>query len=416
MLAKVTKRVVDAAKAGVRVRIIWDEALKGFGLRVTPAGAKSYVVQYRVGRGRNAPSRRITIGRRTPELARKEAQRLLGKVAAGSDPAEARKAEARGMTIAELCDLYLAEGVGHKKPSTIKNDRSRMEHHIRPLIGRLRLDKITRAEIERMQRDITTGKTAARPPEERRQGGIVHGGPGTAAQAIAVLGAVMSFAVSRGLRDDNPVRGVKKAPTRKMERFLSETEIARLAEALDQETARTGDPYPAAAIKLLLFTGCRRSEIMTLRWADVDFERAFLVLPDSKTGRKVVYLNAPALAALADLPRQMGNPHVICGHREGARYVGLDKVWQRVRNAARLDGVRLHDLRHSFASIGAGAGLGLPIVGKLLGHTQSATTQRYAHLADDPLRRAAEAIGSHIAAAMEQKPAAEVVPLPKARA
>ncbi len=410
-MAKITKRFVDAVRPGSKDYIIWDDHLKGFGLRVTPAGAKSYLVQYRAGRGRNAPSRRITIGKHgspwTPETARKEAIHLLGEVARGSDPVQARKAEAGSMSIAELCDLYLTEGVGHKKPSTIKNDRGRIEHHIKPLIGRLRTDKMTRTDVERMMRDVSAGRTAEPEPKERRPGAVVRGGRGTAAQAVAALGAVITFAITRGLRNDNPVAGVKKPPSRKMERFLSEVEIARLAEVLEGQIASAGDPYPAAAIKLLLFTGCRRGEIMTLRWIDVDFERALLLLPDSKTGRKVVYLNAPALAVLADLPRQEGNPYVICGHREGAPYIGLDKVWQRVRMAARLPGVRLHDLRHSFASVGVGAGMGLPVVGKLLGHANAVTTQRYAHLADDPVRRAVEGIGEWIAAAMAKKTTAE---------
>ncbi len=343
-------------------------------------------------------------------------KRLLGEVAKGDNPAEARKAKARAMMLADLCELYFTEGTSHKKPATLRADRGRIRNHILPLLGGLRIDQITRADVERMVRDVTAGKTAAPPLKRPSRGRLAQGGRGTASQALAVLGAVMSFAVGRGLRDDNPVRGVKKPPVRKMERFLSDSEIARLADALDQETARTGDPYPATAIRLLLLTGCRRSEILGLRWEWVDFERAMVVLPDSKTGRKVVYLNAPALEALAKLPRQLGNPYVICGHTEGSAHVGLDKVWRRVRAAAALPGVRMHDLRHSFASIGASAGMGLPIVGKLLGHAQPVTTARYAHLSDDPVRRAAEAIGSRIAAAMTRQEDADVVLLPKTRA
>ena len=327
----------------------------------------------------------------------------MGEVVKGDDPAEARKAAARSMTIAELCDLYLAEGAGHKKPSTIKNDRGRIMHHIKPLIGRLRLDKITRAEIDRMMREIAAGKTANPSPAERRPGSIVRGGSGTAGQALAVLGAMMSFAQARGLRNDNPVRGVKKPPVRKMERFLSEAEIARLGEALHAETAATADPYPAAAIRLLLFTGCRRSEILGLQWKWIDFERAVISCRTARPAAEPVYLNAPALGVLADLPRQQDNPHVVCGHREGGAYVGLDKVWCRVRSAAALPASRLHDLRHSFASIGAASGNSLLIVGKLLGHRNAATTERYPHLSADPMRQAAEAIGQRIAAALRGK-------------
>jgi integrase len=212
---------------------------------------------------------------------------------------------------------------------------------------------------------------------------------------------VMSFAVARGLREDNPVRGVKKPPTRRMERFLSEAEITRLGEALDAEAEATNDPYPAAAIRLLLMTGCRRSEVLGLRWEWIVFERAMIFLPDSKTGPKPIYLNAPALDVLANLPRQVGNPHVICGRRDGGAFVGLDKVWRRVTCAAELDRVRLHDLRHSFASIGAAGGNSLLILGKLLGHRHAATTERYSHLSADPMRQASEAIGQRIKTALD---------------
>jgi integrase len=187
-----------------------------------------------------------------------------------------------------------------------------------------------------------------------------------------------------------------------MQRFLSEQEITRLAAALDMEASASGNPFPVAAIKLLLFTGCRRSEIMQLRWEHVDFERGRegLRLPDSKTGEKTVHLNAPALAVLNELPRITGNPFVIAGTRDGAAFGGLDKVWARVRKAAELDRVRLHDLRHSFASVAAAGGVSLPIIGAMLGHKHASTTSIYAHLSADPVRAANEAVGKRIAAAM----------------
>jgi hypothetical protein len=255
-MAKLTKRMVDAAAAGASAAILWDYEVKGFGLRVSPGGSKSYILNYRAGRGRNAPQRRITIGKHgspwTPDMARREALRLLGAIAAGVDPAAARKAEARTMTLSTLCELYLAEGTGHKKPTTLKADRGRIKNHIMPLLGKLRIDRITPADVERMVREVTAGRTAAPVPQQPHRGKLVQGGSGTAAQALAVLGAVMSFAVARGLRDDNPVRGVKKPQVRHRERFLSEAEITRLGEALDAEAKTTGDPYPAAAIRLLL--------------------------------------------------------------------------------------------------------------------------------------------------------------------
>ncbi len=202
---------------------------------------------------------------------------------------------------------------------------------------------------------------------------------------------------------DNPAVGVKKAQVRKVERFLSETEIARLAEALDADALRSGNPYPSAAIKLLLLTGCRKGEIVNLGWDHIDIERECLRLPDSKTGAKVVYLNAPARALIHELPRMAYSPRVIPAMRGNSAGPAIDKVWSRVRRVAALTDVRLHDLRHSFASVGVAGGLSLPIIGALLGHKHTATTARYAHLSADPLLAANDAVGARIAAAMNRK-------------
>jgi integrase len=190
---------------------------------------------------------------------------------------------------------------------------------------------------------------------------------------------------------------------RKLERFLSEAEIARLAEALDTEAQHSGNPYPSSAIKLLLLTGCRRGEIVNLRWEHVDFERECLRLPDSKTGAKIVYLNAPARVLLQELPRMAENPRVFPGTRADSASAAIQNAWERVRAAAGLDGVRTHDLRHSFASVGAADGLSLPIIGALLGHKHATTTARYAHLSAHPLRAANDAVGARIAAAMSRR-------------
>ena len=209
----------------------------------------------------------------------------------------------------------------------------------------------------------------------------------------------------------NPVRKVERYGESRRERFLNTQELQRLGDALKRAegngvTAEDGtveriSPFAAAALRLLLFTGCRLSEILELRWEHVDFERGLLFLPDSKTGRKTIVLNAPALTVLTDLPRIPGNPHVIGGQKPGSAMTDLKRPWQRVCRDAAISGVRLHDLRHTFASYGAGSSLGLPIIGKLLGHSQSATTARYAHLDADPLRRASETIASAISKALE---------------
>jgi integrase len=231
---------------------------------------------------------------------------------------------------------------------------------------------------------------------------------------------MFNLAEKWGERPDgsNPCRHVEKYPEHKRERFLSEVELAQLGDALAKaEQDRSESPFVVAAIRLLVFTGARRNEILTLKWEHVDFERACFRLPDSKTGAKTVHLNAPTLELLSELPRIAGNPYVIPGERPGAHLVNIEKPWRRIRAQAGLDGLRLHDLRHSFASFGAGAGLSLPIIGALLGHTQAATTARYAHLAADPLKQASERVGREIAAAMKGrgKDGAQVVVLKRTR-
>lgn len=406
MRTKISKRIVDQARPTSATYLIRDTEVKGFALVVTPNGARSYALDYRVGTGRGALKRRYTIGKHgspwTPEMARNEAIRLLGDVRRGDDPADKRTTERQALSVNQLTDLYLAEGATHKKASTLKSDRGRFEHHIRPLLGRKRIDQVSRGDIERLMIDVTSGKTAAEEPkgEDRKPGSIPSGGAGAAAQCVTLMGTLLAFAIERGLRKDNPAHGVKKRAVRKLERFLSEEEIGLLAAALEAERKAGANQYAIAAIKLLLVTGCRRGEILGLQWPHVDFEHRCLRLPDSKTGAKIVYLNAPALAILEALPRIEDNPHVIAGLVDGANLVGIDKIWFRVRARAELGGLRLHDLRHSFASVGAAGGLSLPIIGALLGHKHAATTARYSHLSADPLRAANDAVGRKIAAAM----------------
>lgn len=225
----------------------------------------------------------------------------------------------------------------------------------------------------------------------------------TANRALALIAAMFAHAVRWNLLPEgtNPCARIKKYPEQSRERFLSQAELARLGEALTTVECRGSSPQSAiAAIRLLILTGARKSEILELRWQHVDLERTALRLSDSKTGAKVIYLNAPAIDVLRSLSPVEGNEYVLPGERRGRPIVNLAKTWARVIKLAQLPGVRLHDLRHSFAAIGAGSGLGLPIIGALLGHTQAATTARYAHLAADPLRAANEAIGLQIAAAL----------------
>ena len=408
---KLTKRNVDSLKPAAERFTAWDSDVKGFGLRITPTGGRVYVLKYRI----PGAQRWFTVGRHgppwPPDGPRREAVRLLGEVARGHDPAEKRSVDRKAMSFADCGDLYFSEGVAHKKPSTLHVDHGRFELHLRPLLGGKRAGAITRADIERLLNDVMKGRTAASAPKKRRPGSIAKGGAGVAAQCVRLASAILQFAVGRGIRSDNPCRGVKVSPVRKMQRFLSEAELGRLADALNLEIETGGNPFPVAAIRLLALTGARRSEIIQLHWRNVDFERQFLLLDDSKTREKAIHLSPPAIDILANLPRVAENDFVIAGGKAGRPFVGIDKIWDRVRRSAGLRDVRLHDLRHTFAAFGAGASLGLPIIGKLLGHTQAQTTLRYSHVAADPLRKAADTIGSTIAAAMAGGKGADVVPI-----
>ncbi len=396
---RITKRIVDALKPG---EVVWDDGVAGFGCRCQKA-TKVFILKTRVG-GRQ---RWLTIGRYgspwTVDTARAEAKRLLGEVAAKKDPAAARDAGKRNPTVNDVADMFLAEHVKTKrKASTFTAYRDYFVRLILPELGRLRVTDVTHSDVARFHHGL-----CATPYQGNR--------------AVAILSAMFTWAERRGYRDDgtNPCRHIDKFKEYQRERFLSEAELARLGDVL-AEVAHEGSetPWVVAALRLLIFTGARRNEILELEWQHVDFGRAMLFLRDSKTGPKPIYLNAPALQVLADVPRMEGNPFVICGEKPGTRLVNLRKPWLRIRGRAGLDGVRLHDLRHSFGAMAASGGVSLQMTGRLLGHTKTVTTERYSHLSADPVRAANEAIGQRIAAAMrgEREGGAEVVDLPTRRA
>jgi integrase len=332
--AKLTKRSVDALKPDEKAYTAWDTDLVGFGLRVRPSGERTYVLKYRIGREQAW----FTIGRHgspwTAEQARAEARKLLGDVARGVNPAAKRDADRAAINFAELCDLYMSEGVAHKKPSTLKSDRGRIELHLKPKLGRKRLDLLGRDDIERLLAEVKTGKVNPAAGARRGRGSLPAGGSGVAGQCVALASAILQFAVERKLRADNPARGVRKPPVRKMQRFLSPAELGRLADALTASLAAGGNPFATAAIRLLALTGARRSEILTLRWRNVDLERGLLLLDDSKTREKAIHLSPPAVEILARLPRIDDNEFVIAGGKPGAPYVGLSNFWQDVKAPA----------------------------------------------------------------------------------
>ena len=325
---------------------------------------------------------------------------MLGEIAAGRDPAAERDKKRAGSSSAVVLDQFMAEHVRPKlKASTATEYERTARLYIVPRVGRRPIAELTRQDVAKLHHELANT-------------------PYQANRTLALLSKFFNWAEKHGLRPDgsNPCRHVEKYREGRRERFLSQAELARLGDALrEAEQDKTCSPWVIAAIRLLALTGMRRNEILTLRWEHVSEEHEGLFLPDSKTGRKAVYLSPPALALLQTIPRLEGNPYVICGDWPGRHLVNIEKPWRRIRGAAKLDDVRLHDLRHSFASVAASGGQSLVVIGKLLGHSQPATTARYAHLADDPVKAASDAVGRQIASAMDSGKRSDVVDLAKSR-
>ena len=377
---KLTKAALDKVRSTGRLHFIWDTELPLFGVQVTPAGAISYVISYRIG----GESRRKVLGKYQPQLTPENARALakveLGKVATGTDVAKVAsdlRAEAK---LSEVIERFLVDHVDAKlKPSTVSEYRRLAKNHIVPALGTKRVSQITRQD---------TGALHSKAGRAHKR---------TANLIMAVLSKFFSWYVAAGgtLPDGNPCKSIQKFKEAKRERFLDDAEFARVGKALEE--AVQFSRHARAAIVLLIMTGARKQEVLTLKWDYIDLQRGLLFLPDSKTGAKSVPLSRSAAAVLDNLPRIEGNDYVFPGGVEGQPYRQLQKVWAAVRDKAGLDDVRLHDLRHSFGSVAMASGSSLPVLGKALGHSQASTTQRYAHLADNPVRQMVEGVGAKLA-------------------
>lgn len=407
---KLTKRFVESFESVSGEAIVWDSVLPGFGLRVRGA-RKSFIVQRRAGVGRFAKQKKVTLGvypAMTAERARALALRMLGKLREGESPTdERRKAQNLGPTVSEICDLWRQSDAGRSRmrgamygqrrdEKNIENDWGRVVRHIKPLIGDVPVRSLTPRRIEKFRDDVAAGKTAAIIKTKKHGLARVTGGEGTASKTVRILSTILSFAVRENMLAGNPAFGVRKTPTRQVERFLSAEEMTRLEKALKAEEASGVPSHGVAVIRLLLLTGCRKREIEALKWSEVDLDRGFLRWAKSKTGRRVIPLSDAARELIGELPRFRGALYVFPSLRKNAFYVGTPQVWRRVRDKARLHDVRLHDLRHTFASVAAAKGLSLPIIGALLGHSQASTTMRYAHLADHSLKQATEVVAGEL--------------------
>lgn len=378
-----------------------------------PSGVKTYFVRYRVGGGRRAQPRRVTLGRHpdlTPEKARQAAKTILAEARLGADPAAAKAAMRQALTVDELIEEWAA-GPGKRNRSgkvrsvqSFEFDRARLANHVSPIIGGLRLPNLRRADIERTRDMIASGATAKTAKTKSRGVSRITGGEGAATRTLRIFSVVLSYAVERGYIASNPAIGVKKTPDGHGERFLSGPELTALGAAL--EAFSTSHLSAISILKLLAFTGCRKREIEALRWSEVDLVNGFLRLKTSKTGAKNVWLSKMGAALLADLPRVEGRDWVFPSARGETFYQGTPKVWRDIRKSAGLTDVRMHDLRHTFASVGLAEGASIEVVSALLGHKERRTTERYAHLASNPVRDAANKVADAISEAFAPTKAA----------
>ena len=380
---KLTKRAVDALSVAAGDTVVWDRDLPGFGIRVYASGRKVWCVQTR---GPAGGPKRVALGpygKLTAEQARGKATTAIDRIKQGLDPDPAPPAPAP--TVADLAARYLEAHVRvNCRPKTIEAFESIIRLYIVPELGHLHLADVDRAHVSALHHKL-------------------RGKPVQANRTVKLLARIFRLAEAWGMTPPrrNPCRSIRRYRERPRERFLTPAEYRRLGRVLDAAEA-DGSVFPTAvpALRLLLLTGCRKNEIVTLKWDHVDRAAGELQLRDGKTGWRSVPLTPAVAHVLAGIPRLAGNPWVITGQKRGGHLKNLDEAWQRLRRRAKLPDVRIHDCRHSYASRALALGEGLPMIGALLGHASVGTTARYAHLARDSERTSAARVGGSIGAAI----------------
>lgn len=420
-----TKVLVEKLTPLSKDYIVWDDKISGFGIKVTPAGRKSYLMKYRTHDGRQRKPNIGVHGNITCEQARKVAEKWHGRIANNEDPFGEKEVSKKSPTISELCDRFIREHAEiHKKEGGLELDKTAIRKHIKPRLGNLKTIAVTKADIQKFHLSMKDT-------------------PAHANRVLRILSKMFNLAEDWELRpsNSNPVKNVARYKEENRERYMSNQEILCLGRALDEaEKTQSETPHFISLVRLLLLTGARLREIMHAKWEWVDWDMNMLKLPDSKTGKKRIHLSPAAITVLQATPRVKGNPYIIVGGVEGKPLVSPKKPWMRIKEAATVDllktdddygviiekiwkkhgtfpayevlceiaeeqgiekpigltDVRLHDLRHTYASICVTQGMSLQMVSKLLGHARASTSERYAHLAHDPISNAAAQIGENI--------------------
>ncbi len=441
-MPRLTRKLIVQLEAQEAEYTVRDTEVIGLGVRVWKTGSKTFTLTYRLG----GQSRKLTLGRADTsyalEEARDRARSALQDVRNGIDPQAEKVAERSAMTVAAMVDRYMSEGPAfkpNKKQASWATNRSLFDCHVKPLLGSKLARDLTRLDIARFQLEVSQGKTARNMMVGHRKRSKVTGGKRVASLAVATLSAAYEFSIMAGYLKDNPTKGVERFQTVRRERYLSEREVAAVSEAIVEITrADERLSVMADAVRLLILTGCRRGEILGLQWDFVDWRAGCLRLPESKTGAKTVPLADAAINILRRRWDESRPPEASRGHNSGdlgtaeqrskyvlpalkgsGHYVGLPRAWEDVkaradailrRRAAEIGedprdvktmlNVRIHDLRHSFASFAIADGASLFMIGKVLGHKQARTTEIYAHLSDDPLKLVANRTGQRLSAMM----------------